>query len=654
MPSTYYYDDLGRLTGVAEMPGSAAFYRYDGVGNLVGIDRTPSSVVAIIDFTPKSGPVGTSITIWGTGFSDAAAANRVEFSGTAAVVVSASATRLVATVPIHAATGPITVTTPAGSASGSITFNVTIVPGVPTISGFSPNIGPAGTPVAITGANLRSTDADCLLSFNRTLARLTSASETMVEAEVPLGVASGRISVSTPFGQATSEEDFFVPPTPHTVADVNFTGRLALAESVTMTSAGPGIALIVFDGDAGRQVNLGITKVGLAGGGLGLIEISILDPYSTTLVRNVITDLGGDIDTDVLRDSGNYTIVVDPLEATLEHVSLTLSEPLVRALPVDGPPVTIALRPGQNAQLTFEGTGDQHLSLGISDPRFGPEGPSPQGGKISIDQPNGANLASRLLTRDAMSIHLGPLPETGIYTIEVDPREAQLENLTLTLSPSLTGSLPIDGPTRTIGLRQGQDARLTFEITADTRVNLGITEARFNIQHDVAGGVVSIIHPDGTTLASASIRETGSKIATQVLPDAGTYTIIVDPKEAALESLALTLTEPLAGTLDIDGPEANFALRSGQDARLLFEGQVGQRVRLDIRNVSFDVGGAISGGTVSVVHPDGTLLASSSLSTGNSEMDIGLLPDTASYAIVIQPPGALSVSLTLHLSQDLS
>jgi YD repeat-containing protein len=104
----YIYDDLGRLIAVVDQTaGEAATYQYDTVGNLLGIVRQPASTVAILNFTPKSGPVGTTVTIVGTGYS--ATQNTVTFNGTAATVTSATTTQLVVTVPSGATTGPITI-----------------------------------------------------------------------------------------------------------------------------------------------------------------------------------------------------------------------------------------------------------------------------------------------------------------------------------------------------------------------------------------------------------------------------------------------------------------------------------------------------------------------------------------------------------------
>jgi YD repeat-containing protein len=88
----YIYDDLGRLIAVVDATGEAAIYQYDAVGNLLSITRQNPGVVSILNFTPKSGPVGTTVTISGTGFSTTASQNTVTFNGTPATVTAATTT----------------------------------------------------------------------------------------------------------------------------------------------------------------------------------------------------------------------------------------------------------------------------------------------------------------------------------------------------------------------------------------------------------------------------------------------------------------------------------------------------------------------------------------------------------------------------------
>ena len=77
---------------------------------------------ASVTFTPPNGPVGTSVTITGTGLTGA---TKVTFGGVAATVFTVdSSTQITATVPTGAVTGKIAVTTPGGTAISTATFTV--------------------------------------------------------------------------------------------------------------------------------------------------------------------------------------------------------------------------------------------------------------------------------------------------------------------------------------------------------------------------------------------------------------------------------------------------------------------------------------------------------------------------------------------------
>ncbi len=151
-PVQYVYDDLGRLSKVIDAAGNVAEYVYDQVGNILEIRRSTLTEVALFDFTPRQGPVGTQVTLQGRGFSTVPAENTVAFNGTAAPVLSATSTRLVVTVPPAATTGPIAVTV-AGNTVTS-TRNFTVPPGITAIN---PTIALAGSVIApfqVQGSNL--------------------------------------------------------------------------------------------------------------------------------------------------------------------------------------------------------------------------------------------------------------------------------------------------------------------------------------------------------------------------------------------------------------------------------------------------------------------------------------------------------------------
>jgi YD repeat-containing protein len=124
----YFYDDINRLIAIVDAQGNSASYIYDSVGNLLEIRRftvDPTAAVSITLVTPSRGSVGTTMQLFGAGFSATPAQNTVTFSGGATAPVTASTTTsLTTTVPSGATTGTLSVTTPLGSATSPEPFTV--------------------------------------------------------------------------------------------------------------------------------------------------------------------------------------------------------------------------------------------------------------------------------------------------------------------------------------------------------------------------------------------------------------------------------------------------------------------------------------------------------------------------------------------------
>jgi hypothetical protein len=182
----------------------------------------------ISGFSPTSGLVGTSVAINGTNLTGATS---VRFNGTAAGFSVISATAIQATVPAGATTGPLSVTTPGGTATSTGSFTVLLPP---TITGFTPATGPAGTTVTIGGTNFTGTTA---VRFNGTAASFAVTSATAIQATVPAGATTGPLSVTTPVGTATSAGTFTV----RVALTVSKTHGLLGISNGTVTSSPAGI-----------------------------------------------------------------------------------------------------------------------------------------------------------------------------------------------------------------------------------------------------------------------------------------------------------------------------------------------------------------------------------------------------------------------------
>ena len=157
----------------------------------------------VTGFSPGAGPIGTVVTINGSGFERI---SRVAFAGKSAAFTVISPTRIRATVPVGATTGPITVTGSGGSDVSDQSFTVVLAP---ALLSFSPASGRVGSLVTITGVNLAYTRS---VTIGGVAAAFSVRNPTTVVATVPARAVTGRIVVSSPFGSATSIGSFYVLP----------------------------------------------------------------------------------------------------------------------------------------------------------------------------------------------------------------------------------------------------------------------------------------------------------------------------------------------------------------------------------------------------------------------------------------------------------
>jgi len=636
----YVYDEAGRLTGVIAPNGDAARYNYDAAGNITSIERTGSTTVSVLEFSPNAGAVGTTVTIWGTAFSTTPSQNTVQFNGTSATVSSATANKLVVTVPASATTGTIAVTSPNGSATSATSFTVTTVLGVPTISSFTPSSGPVGTAFTISGTNFHPTMAQNQVRLNLTPTQLTSATSTQIGTSVPTATASGRVSVTTPGGSATSTSDFYVLPSGVSASDLVASGRMTVNgpdQNVTISTANK-IAMYLFDASQGQKVRLVVSNVSLS-----VRTISILSPYGVTLGQYVTQVSGGTIITPFLPVTGTYTILVGSGGST---GSLTLSLYSIGQLEVDGAVSAFNwTRSGENNAYLFPANIGQDLGLSAHITSIS------GGGSVyfSVLKPDGdVLLYNQALFSPGASFDLQDLPATGTYTVVLDPNGTATGSMALTLSNDVTGTITPDGSAVTFSTtRAGQNGRYTFNGTAGQLMSVYQSSSSF-------GSFVNykLLKSDGTQVGSTlglSGAQTGD--FTTALPASGTYALLVTPNGVSTGAATFKLVTTTTGTVTVDSSAVTFNFASGQNARYTFSGTTGQNLGLGVNVTSLTPSnGYVS---ASVLKPDGsTLLSPTLIYIGGMSFDFQNLPATGTYTIVVDPNSTVSGSLALTLSTD--
>jgi YD repeat-containing protein len=180
----YVYDDLGRLIKVIDPTGNVAEYVYDAVGNILEIKRSTIAGLALLNFTPSRGPVGTQVTLQGRGFGATPSANTVTFNGTATTVLTATSTQMVVTVPPGATTGPIAVQVAGNTATSDRPF---VVLPAPVITSITPTVALAGSVIPnfqvqgrnLDGATFTFTSVNSLVTVTSTTIDPTGTSATL-------------------------------------------------------------------------------------------------------------------------------------------------------------------------------------------------------------------------------------------------------------------------------------------------------------------------------------------------------------------------------------------------------------------------------------------------------------------------------------------
>ncbi len=646
---SYVYDAVGRLISTVG-PAETVVYSYDAVGNLLSISRQSSTQVSIIQLGPASGPIGATVVISGTAFSANASENTVTFNGVAAPVTSATTTQIVANVPAGATTGPVSVTSPNGSATSAIPFTVTSEQGAPTISGFAPTIGYIGTPVTISGDNFETAAANNKVKFNATNAGASSATATSISTSVPT-TGSGRISVTTPAGSATSTGDFYVLPSGSSASDFQVMGRMNFpgSQTVTITTIGKK-ALLLFDGVAGQRFSLDPTN-----NNIGISTLSIFKPDGTLWQsKSMYTWSQNFFEPQNLPVTGTYTMLLDTntnysgsMTLNLYNVPPDVTGPIGFGTPT---PITIST-PGQNARLTFNGSAGQKVSLHAG-------GMTITSSTMSIIKPDGSTVTSVGVNINGEFMDNATLPVSGTYTVLLDPTQGYKGNATLTLYDSSDLLLPITpggSPVTVSGTVPGQNAKLSFSGTAGQRISLKMSNITFNPY----GGNVSIRNSAGTSLGSFQIfsSTTTGFIETLTLPAADTYYVLVDQGYMGTGSIVLNLYEvppDLTSSITPGGPTVTTTIAvPGQNARLTFAGTAEQRVTLHATNGTLDLNYSLP---VTILNPDGTTLihTNSDFYKTGGFLDTRTLPTTGTYTIFINPSLETSGSMdwTLYDSAD--
>ncbi|HEY3815345.1 MAG TPA: IPT/TIG domain-containing protein, partial [Caulobacteraceae bacterium] len=238
--------------------------------------------------SPGDGPAsgGTAVDIGGINFTGATAVKFGTKSATSFTVNGVG--DITAVAPSGSGTVDVTVTTPQGTSATSASDQF-VYDAVPTVSGVSPNTGPAGgnTSVTITGAGFTGITS---VSFGPNLAAFTVVSPTQITAVSPPGSGAVDVTVANAAGvsaKVTADKYTYQAATAPVVSAITPTsGPTAGSTMVTITGSGFASATTVkFGGVAVTNGTINsdnqITVLSPAGSA-GVVDVTVTNPVGTS------------------------------------------------------------------------------------------------------------------------------------------------------------------------------------------------------------------------------------------------------------------------------------------------------------------------------------------------------------------------------------
>jgi hypothetical protein len=351
--------------------------------------------------------------------------------------------------PLLPATGTYAILIdPDGTNTGSINFTLynasdmtgTITPGgspvtvTTTIHGQNARLtfsGTAGQRVSLQLSNstfsgciavndsIKNPDGTTLTSIN-----LCSASDFLDTVTLPV---TGTFTVLVdPPGTITGSQTLLLNDVPPDVTGSITPGGSSVI--ITTTTPGQNVTL-TFNGTAGQRVSLELSNSTFSG--CIAVNDRIKKPDGTTLTYVDLCSASGFLEPITLPVTGSYSILIDPIGATVGSQTLSLYDVPADAsneTTIGSPAVGVTTTaPGQNAEVTFTGTSSQQVTVHLTGNTMGTM-------YLRLLKPDGSVLFSNNYNAVSFDLPAQTLPASGTYKVSFDPLGTSTGSINVTVT----------------------------------------------------------------------------------------------------------------------------------------------------------------------------------------------------------------------------
>lgn len=571
-------------------------------------------------------------------------------------------------------------------AAGNLTQVRRSAAGVPIVSDFSPDSGPAGTMVTITGANFSPTAGGNTVRFNGTPATVNSASGTQLIASVPFNATTGPVSVETAAGTGTSLQSFTVggtaPNDAPRITSVNplvgRPGTLVTVEGINFNPA-PGQTRLVLNGSVIQAQSIAGTR----------ITFRVPDFTGSGSIR-VITPSGTAV-------SSTDLVIPPPGD---EYAVAASAGPSIRTT-IGGGTTAISLSAASYTSrwvaILFDAAGGAAISLDFNDPFTQTAGSrliwevrnvrNEVMTSTSFDlQFTGGPATSRDLSTDNRTIHVPPTSSGGTHALFIrlvaGPTDATFGGV---VQAKLDQELSPGTPTSRsfASLFRGQSFRFVFRrLNGDNLgfsvgnlstspstggdVKVGFRTENWQQVRDTGGGALEISCASACDLTAIDDRFVAATDPAHVSPrflSQGLHSLIIrpsyGPSVTSVAGAVCSSTDMVLPPFGFSSPDPNEirvggfptpphpkALVCGQNGRFPVEVRPGERIGVTVSNQAFSSGSA----ELALIAPDGTVVPKTRFTTAQrlaSEFPRSLAGGT--HSLFVSPSRGEGGTVTLRV-----
>lgn len=198
-------------------------------------------------------------------------------------------------------------------------------------------------------------------------------------------------------------------------------------DSVTANITKPGMqARFTFNATVGQRLFVNTSNVALSS---QCSPLALISPSGQVAGSGCIINNKGNIDTTVATESGQYTLLVNPIDITTGKLTLhlTTSQMISRTIGIGESTKINFAKPGDEAEVRFNGIVGQQVHVDVLDSTM----PSQCGG-FGMRMPNGNKVDGCIIGKeDSLQEDAISLPVSGTYTVFFNPTEANTGELTI-------------------------------------------------------------------------------------------------------------------------------------------------------------------------------------------------------------------------------